>query len=48
MWPTSQNAVKAKFGIASLQTTQDRQRGSNKRGGPVKRERRKERTAQTL
>ena len=27
---------KAKFGIASLQTTQDRRRPTNKRGGPVK------------
>jgi hypothetical protein len=33
---TSWNSVKAKFGIASLQTTQDHQRGSKKRGGPVK------------
>jgi hypothetical protein len=44
----SENAVNAKFGIASLQTTQDRRRASNERGGPSNGKRSKERTALTL
>ena len=45
---TSENAVEAKFGIASLQTTQNRRRPSNERGGPLNGKRRKEWTALTL
>jgi hypothetical protein len=45
---TSENPVEAKFGIASLQTTQDRQRPSNERGGPLNGERSKEWTALML
>jgi hypothetical protein len=40
--------VKAKFGIAPIRMDKGRWPGSKNRGGPVKGERRKERTALTL